>query len=102
MIPFLVLLLHQRKQTHKLLRLVAVWAIFIHVIDLTFIVRPMVYVGAGLHPPRGQHRHPPGLRRPVAALSLLGFLVVRKIGSGPLVPLQDPRMSEAMAHKNYV
>jgi hypothetical protein len=102
-IPFLVLLLRNTKRNHKLLRLVAVWAIFIHVIDLTFIVRPMVYVGAGAPTfPAGNTGILLDLAGPVAALSLLGFLVVRKIGSGPLVPLQDPRMSEAMAHKNYV
>jgi len=29
-------------------------------------------------------------------------LLVRKIASGPLVPLRDPRLSESLHPKNYV
>lgn len=102
-LPFVVLLLRSTKRNYKLLRLVAVWALFIQVIDITYIVRPMVYTGLGAPTfPAGKIGIVLDLVGPVAAFGLLGFLLVRKIGSGPLVPLQDPRMSEAMSHKNYV
>jgi len=29
-------------------------------------------------------------------------LLIRKIGSGPLIPMQDPRLPEALGHKNYI
>lgn len=102
-LPFLVLLLRQTKRNYHLLRFVAIWALFIHVMDMMFIIRPMVYVGLG-HPdaPAGNTGILLDIAGPVAALGILGFLLVRKIGSGPLVPLQDPKMDEAMGHKNYV
>jgi len=31
----------------------------------------------------------------------LGF-VIRQVGSGPLIPLSDPRMHEGLGHKNFV
>ena len=44
------------------------------------------------------------IRRAVQVLFLLLFigLYVRKVVSGPLIPLKDPRLPEALHHKNYV
>lgn len=101
--PFLILLLRAVKRNHKILRLVAAWVVFVHVMDMMFIIRPMVYTGKGApEAPAGGMGLLLDIAGPVGVLALFGFLLLRKIGSGPLVPLRDPRMAEAMHHKNYV
>lgn len=102
-VPFLFFIWRKAKRTPALAAAMAVWMLFIHVIDLTWLVRPMVFADAG--PQIVQ----PGVEAwwiPVAGvlgpLGIAGFVLVRKIASGPLVPLQDPRLHEALHHKNYV
>ncbi|MBM4109517.1 MAG: hypothetical protein FJ255_12040 [Phycisphaerae bacterium] len=100
--PFLILIFRGVKRNPRLLTLVALWAVFIHVIDMVFLIRPMVYAGV----PAAQN---PGLGAlwidiagAVGMLALFGGLLARRIGSGPLVGVNDPRMTEALEHKNYV
>jgi hypothetical protein len=38
----------------------------------------------------------------VGVLALFAGLLVRRIASGPLVAVNDPRMTESLRHKNYV
>ena len=38
----------------------------------------------------------------LAAVGIYFGLLIRRIVSGPLVPLNDPRMPEALNHRNYV
>ena len=35
-------------------------------------------------------------------LALYLGVLVRRIGSGPLIAVRDPRLDEGLAHKNYV
>jgi hypothetical protein len=72
------------------------------IMDIVFIVRPAVYAG---QPPANIPGTAPWLIDLAGTggviLVFLGLLI-RKVASGPLVPLQDPRMHEALKHKNYV
>jgi len=99
--PFLILLFRGVKKSLTLLPLVAVWAIFIHVVDIFFIVRPMVYPGR-----EGDAIGLPGLWIDVAgilgAFAVWAAFLVRRVCAGVLVPTQDPRIAEAIHHRNYV
>ena len=70
--------------------------IVMHAVDLMYIARPIV---TGVAP--GEHiwGDIAGIFGPVCLF--LGF-VVWKMGKAPLIPIKDPRLNEALAHKNYV
>lgn len=98
-VPFLFILSRHIKKNRALLMLTGVWFLVVHVADIFWIVRPMVY-------PNGDG---PGLSG--AYLDVLGIggvllvffgLVMNKVVSGPLVGVNDPYMAEALDHKNYV
>ena len=81
-------------------QLVAAWAILIHILDIFYVVRPMVYPGQtdaiGL----------PGLWIDAAAIigvvALWASFLIRRVCAGVLVPTHDPRIAEAIHHRNYV
>lgn len=99
---FLFMISRHVKKNPKLVVLAAVWALFMHVVDIFWIIRPNVYAG----------REPndiPGLASGVIDALAIGGVVlifagylVYKIASGPLIALRDPRLHEALEHKNYV
>jgi hypothetical protein len=98
-IPFVILLFRKVKRSPKALIVMAAWAIFIGILDIYWIVRPMVY---------GNEPGPGAIALVVDVLGIVGVLavfagyLVRKIPQTNLVALNDPRMDEALAHKNYV
>ncbi len=95
-IPFVILLFRGVKRNYKLLMLVALWQLAMHAVDLLYMVRPIVH---DTH--FGEHIWLDilGLLGPLCIF--LGFVAWR-VGTAPLVPLKDPRLHEALAHKNYV
>jgi len=99
--PFLILLFRKVKRTYKLLALVAVWAIVIHILDIYWIVRPMVYLSPteGPQGPMAYITDVIGIAGPV--LIFAGYLV-KRVGGNPLVGVGDPFMHEALRHKNYI
>jgi hypothetical protein len=100
-LPFVILLFRSVKQRYGMLATMAVWSLLAHLIDIFWIVRPTAYAG-NTTDPMGLG----GLWIDVAALvgvlGVFGFLVMRKVTSGPLVAVNDPWINEAMEHKNYV
>ncbi len=102
-LPFLILLWRQSKRAMPILASVAALLIVMHCVDMFFCIRPIVY----LTYLDGQAVGKVGLNW-VDATGILGpillfvGLLIRKIGGGPLLPLKDPRLPEAIAHKNYV
>lgn len=95
-VPFLLLLIRNVKRNAHTLRLVALWMLVMHAVDLYFMVRPVVKdVKAG----EDLWVDIAGLLGPV--LVFVGA-VVWKISTAPLVPLKDPRLHEVVEHKNYV
>jgi hypothetical protein len=96
-IPFLILLFRSVKRVPMLIALVALWQLAMHALDMFFLIRPNVYpdrVGLG-----GVWIDLAGL---IGPLGIMLGLLARRIGSVPLVPTQDPRLAEAMEHRNYV
>jgi hypothetical protein len=98
-IPFLILLFRSVKRSPKALILMATWAILLEVLDIYWIVRPMVY---GEHPGPGAAALVVDILGIVGALAIFAGYLIRKIPQGNLVALNDPRMDEALGHKNYV
>jgi len=97
--PFLLLLFRDVKKSTLLLPAIGLWLMAMHCVDVFWMVRPIVYklqpeIGAGL-----SWVDITGVLGPVCIV--LG-MHVRSIGRSPLIPLRDPRLHEAMKHKNYV
>jgi hypothetical protein len=115
-LPFYIMLWLFIRRSFKLLAIMAVWAICMEVVDLWWIVRPFAYsellgqyykdISQGL-PPSVDPIHiadrvwidAAGI---LGVLALFGGLILWKVGSGPLVPTRDPRLPEALHHRNYV
>ncbi len=81
---------------------VGLWMILMHVMDIFWMVRPMVYANL----PADQA--PSGITIWLDIVAITGVfaiyaaLLIRKVASGVLIPLNDPRQDEALAHRNYV
>lgn len=94
--PFLILLFRKVKRTPALLSLVASWIILMHCVDIFWVIRPMADPAFAM---KLSWVDLTGLIGPVAVL--MG-LVVLKMGRGNLIPVNDPRLPEALRHRNYV
>ena len=77
--------------------LIGAWMVIMQIADMFFIVRPTIYRDGGVH--FNFLLDVLGTLAPICIF--LGFCV-RKVCSAPLVPINDPRMHEALSHKNYV
>ena len=101
-VPFFILLFRKVKKSTLGLAAVAVWMVFMHVVDIFWIVRPMVYATTPFE------KLPGGITIWLDIVAIVGVLAIyagvlaRKVASGVLIPLNDPRQDEALAHKNYV
>jgi hypothetical protein len=98
-LPFIVLLPRPVRRNRAMVGLICAWLLVMHCFDLYWAIRPEVKgaeVGSIVGP---SWIDLPGILGPV--LILIGALI-RKVGSGPLMPLKDPRLPEALIHKNYV
>jgi hypothetical protein len=100
-IPFLILLFRPVKKSFSLLTVMGVWAILVSVVDIYWIVRPMVDA-------TNDHPAPIGPTIWIDALAIAGPLAIFagylfiKIPSVALIPVRDPRLPEALEHRNYV
>jgi hypothetical protein len=100
-VPFYLLLWRRPRRDLRLLAIFAVWAIFCEVMDITWIVRPMVYA---MDEADKWHfdRLWLDLAGAVGVLGIFFGLVLRRVAKGPLLPLRDPRLAESLHHRNYV
>ncbi|MEO1130321.1 MAG: hypothetical protein AAFX05_11540 [Planctomycetota bacterium] len=95
-VPFLFLLPRPVRRSPGLMALACVYMIVVHLTEVFWMVRPEVSYGeAG----PGYWQDFVGVLGPV--LIFLG-LYVRKVTSGPLIPLRDPRLPEALTHRNNI
>ncbi len=102
--PFLVTIFRGVKKNPSAVIAVGCWLIFMEIADIFWIVRPIVYAG------HQADQSTPGIATSwwldgvgvMGPLLFFGSFLVRKVCSGTLVPLNDPRMREALNHKNYV
>lgn len=99
--PFLILLFRPVKKNYGALAAMALLAIAAHFADIIWIIRPMAYLPVDAPGPGFAGVWLDILGMAAVPLILVGYLL-RTVGAGPLVPLQDPRLPEALHHKNYV
>jgi hypothetical protein len=112
--PFYIMLWRPIRRSPFLLSILGVWFIFMQVADMVWIVRPMVYsneIGEYLRQlDNGTPTADPiklkylwlDVAGIVGVLGVYFAFVVKKVYSGQLVPTRDPRLAEAVGHKNYV
>ena len=100
--PFLILLFRKVKQSPSLLSIIALWAIFIHIVDLFWIIRPMAYVGEAANQDPGIAAGYVDVAGMLGPVLLLGAYLIYRIGKTKLIAVNDPFMHEALAHKNHV
>ncbi len=106
-VPFLIVGWRGVKRNPLLLGIMSAFLIFMTIMGMVWTIRPMVYVqipavvNAGLQDPglRGIWLDIAGV---VGVLGVWGWLLTRRVESGPLLPLKDPLLHESMAHRNYV
>lgn len=94
-VPFLVLLPRPARRNAGLVFVMCCWMVFMHIVDVFWNIRPE----AKTKVPGYSWLDVVGVLGPVL---IFGGLLVRKIVSQPLIPLHDPRTTEALSHKNYV
>lgn len=101
-IPFLILLVRKVKRSALGAATLASWLLAAIVLDMVYVIRPMVYLGdaAGLNP--GAAGWWLDLVAVAGVVALWGGLLVRQIARNPLVAVQDPRLPEAINHDNAV
>ncbi len=113
--PFLILLWYKMRRTPILLCIMAVWAVLMQITDMVWIVRPMIYaneIGDYLRQvdAAGTITADPiklkyvwlDVAGIVGVLGIYFGLLTRKVYGGQLIPTRDPRLAEALHHKNYV
>lgn len=92
-VPFIVLLSRHAKRNSMVLGASAVWMLFMHWIDIYWLVKPYFnHEGAVF-----------GIADVGCFLFVIGvgaFILARRASSSPLFPLHDPRISESMRVEN--
>ncbi|MEO0482067.1 MAG: hypothetical protein AAF138_00390 [Planctomycetota bacterium] len=97
--PFFILLIRNVKRSTAGLALISIWMILMQVMDMIYVIRPMTGDAEG---GGGFMTIWLDIAGAAAVLCLFAGLIIRKVGASPLVAVNDPRMSEALRHKNYV
>ncbi len=97
-IPFVLLMNRALRKNPAVLSFVSVWLLVFFIADIYYVVRPEARVGQD-----GGALFTwvdfVGIAGPI--LICLGLLV-RRIGSTPLIPINDPRLPESLGHKNHI
>lgn len=102
--PFLLLIWRGTKRNQNLLAIMSLYMILMIVMDMVWIIRPMVTFAAEAEASDGAGIV--GLLIDIAGvvgvLGIFAGVAAMKIAKSPLLPLKDPMLHEAMKHKNYV
>lgn len=105
-IPFFALISRYPKKRTILLAIGAAWLYFFHILDIAWIVRPMVYAGINYEGVARQGPGVMGLWVDVVAvggvIALFAGILLRSLHKHPLVPMRDPRLPACLQHRNYV
>jgi len=105
LVPFFLLIWRNTKRTPAILFLMAIYMLLMTVMDMTWIIRPMVDIqSSALESPSGAGITSMliDISGVVGALGIFGGLVALKVAKSPLLPLKDPMLHESLKHKNFV
>jgi hypothetical protein len=92
-VPFFLLLSKDLKRNQRLLPKVAMWMIFMRLVDLYWLTQPEFYRSAG--------PHPLDFILPIALLGLWLAYFAWNLKREPLLPLGDPHLAEAIANHEH-
>jgi hypothetical protein len=103
-LPFLLLIWRGTKRNMKLLTIMGLYMILMVVMDMVWIIRPMVDMGVGddASAASGLGTIWLDIAGVVAVLGLFAGVAALKVAKSPLLPLKDPMLHECLKHKNYV
>jgi len=97
-IPFVLLMNRGLRRNSKVLAFVSCWLILFFIVDMFYVVRPESRIG----------QDGGAIFTWIDAVGILGpillflGLLVRRISSTPLIPVNDPRFPESFGHRNYI
>jgi hypothetical protein len=97
-IPFFALMSRHIKRNPKTLMVGAIWMLFMHWIDMYWLIQPAMTHHQGIHDA------PFSLMDVTAFIgigAILFGIVVKKMLAAPLVPVEDPRLQESLAFENF-
>lgn len=97
--PFLVILSRHIKKNLNLMMFMSVFCLLVHILDMFWIIRPMVY--SNVEGPGNSALALDVVAILGAVLVFAGYMVMR-VGGSTLVAVNDPYMHETLEHKNYV
>lgn len=102
-LPFLILISRVTKRNLGILALMGCYMLLMVVLDMVWILRPMVDFAS----PEGTAGSGIAtiwldIAGVVGVLGIYAGVVAMQIAKGPLLPIKDPMLHEAMKHKNYV
>ncbi len=102
--PFLLLIWRGMKRNMTLLAVMSLYMILMVVMDMVWIIRPMVTFAAeaGANEGAGIFGLLIDIAGVVGVLGIFAGVAALKIAKSPLLPLKDPMLHESMKHKNYV
>jgi len=98
-VPFLVLMPRPARRSTPVLWLASLWMLAFHVFDIFWVVRPNIYDKETYDRVFFSYVDIPGVLGPIL---LFAALVASVVTSTTLIPKQDPRLDEAIRHKNYI
>jgi hypothetical protein len=96
LVPFLLLLWKGSKRVVQILMLISLWQLGMQCVDMFYVARPSVEGTTGVHF---------GLIDivgPIGPIAIFIGVALLRLGTMPIVPIGDPRLAEALHHKNYV
>ncbi len=105
-LPFLLLIWRQVKRNTTLLAIMSVYMILMVVMDMAWIIRPMVDFAISSGDEAGTATGLSTIWLDIAGvvgvLGLFAGVAAMKMAKSPLLPIKDPMLHESMKHKNYV
>ena len=97
-VPFFGMMSRHIKRNPKTLKLGALWMLFVHWVDMYWLIQPVYTHHHGSHSPPFS---------PVDVLAFIGIgalligVVTKNMLAAPLVPVKDPRLQESLAFENF-
>ncbi len=102
LIPWYVMLWREARRNSNILVFVCCYMLAMHLLDLYWIVRPVVDYSPGGSDTGGPVSVLLSVAGAVGAGGVFAGLLIRRLPKSPLVAINDPRLPFSLKHKNYV
>ena len=102
LVPFPLMLLRAVRRSALGYGLIAGWLIFMHVIDMYWIIRPSLGLTLGEEAVGGVQGAWVDVAGIGGVIALYTGVLLWRLTKAPLVNRMEPRMPEALKHKNYI